>query len=205
MTGMARIGDLARRWTPSEADTTVHETVEEVERRVAWRDFAPARFADADVSGLEGSAKDAIEEWRQNPTRNLVLLGPVGTGKTYAAMAAARLALDRGWNVRFHPVIELLDRIRPGGDDRTLDVAAGCHLLVLDDLGGERPSEWTAERLYLICNRRWLEQRPTVVTSNLDAADGQGPLVDAVGARLYSRLVDGAVVARLAGPDRRRS
>ena len=83
-------------------------------------------------------------------------------------------------------------------------------LLVLDDLGFDRPIDWTLkERLYIVVNQRWLDQLPTVATSNLvvERAQGpraQGPLVDFIGARTYSRLVHEAVVIQMAGRDLRR-
>lgn len=202
MTDPTPIGDAAAAWTPPEPtpEPDQHTWL----RSWSWEHTTPARYRDATVDDLDGPAAAAVADWRTDPTRNLLLLGDVGVGKTHAAMAAARLAVDQGWDVVFHPVVELLDLLRPGGPDDALPRAVDAGLLVLDDVGAERPSDWTAERLYLLVNRRWLEHRPVVATSNLDAAGGQGPLVDAVGARLYSRLVHGAVIARLGGGDRRR-
>lgn len=97
--------------------------------------------------------------------------------------------------------VELLDLLRPGGPEGALYDLADLELLILDDLGSERPTEWTAERLYALVNRRWLEERPTIVTSNL----ASGELQQAVGPRVYSRLVgNGSVGIGLSGPDRRR-
>lgn len=124
------------------------------------------------------------------------------THNSHAAVGAARLRFDRGAEVRFLPVVELLDLLRPGGPEGALYDLADLELLVLDDLGSERPTDWTAERLYALVNRRWLEERPTICTSNLGPAD----LERAVGARVYSRLVgNGSVGVTLSGPDRRRN
>lgn len=166
----------------------------------AWRRLMPARFADATVDDLSGDVATTVAAWRTDPTRNLLLLGAVGTGKTHAAAAAARAAHDAGWGVLFLPVAELLDRLRPGGDPDLLDRCAACSLLVLDDLAVERPSDWTAERLYVLINRRWLDRRPTIATANLD----RDALEAAVGPRIYSRLVHDALAVSLGGRDRRR-
>lgn len=143
--------------------------------------------------------------------QNLVLMGPVGTGKSFAAIAAAQLWLrERFQDLRTKreplmvmQVVELLDMLRPNSGAAT-DLAQRCMdtpLLMLDDLGAERATEWAAERLFSIVNRRWLDQRCTIVTTNVPAGD----LPDAVGDRVLSRLAGGAVVLRLAGHDRRRA
>lgn len=169
-----------------------------------WHARIPQRFHRAGLDDLDGQAGDAIREWAIEPAgRNLVIVGPVGVGKTHAAIAAARPAAMRGLEVRFAPVVDLLDQLRPGGVGPPLiDALADVDRLILDDLGSERPTEWTAERMYSVINRRWMEARPTVATSNL----APELLAEAVGERTFSRLIgDGALVVRLAGNDRRRT
>lgn len=171
-----------------------------------WQRSIPPRFRHAHVDQLAEPFASAIAEWRQSPSRSLVLLGSVGVGKTHAAIAALRLALERGGrDIKFWPVTDLLDALRPDGNGADLDrLTSRISHLVLDDVGTERLTEWGAERLYTLINGRWLNGLPIIATSNLAVADGQGPLVDAVGERLYSRLVDGAVVVQATGADRRR-
>lgn len=169
-----------------------------------WQSLVPLRFAEARVEQLEGPLRDAVEEWRQAPGRNLVLLGDVGVGKTHAAFAALRLVNRAYYKPKFYPVTELLDALRPGGERVDFDRLVQADYLALDDLGADRVTEWSAERLYTLVNRRWLDGRPIIATSNLSVSNGRGPLVDAVGERLYSRLVDDAVVVQVAGEDRRR-
>lgn len=190
---------------PDDYDTVTGDTLA-LRRNATWQRAVPQRFlwADLDQFTDQPAAVQAdLAEWAANPDgRNLLLLGPVGVGKTHAAVAAARVQhFDRGMDVRFLPVVELLDLLRPGGPEGALYDLADTDLLVLDDLGSERPTEWTAERMYALINRRWLEVRPTVCTTNLEPE----PLLAAVGERVFSRLVgNGAVVLRLTGKDRRR-
>jgi DNA replication protein DnaC len=173
-------------------------------RAELWEGRMPARFGDATLNGVEDKGTRTMEDlraWCDDPMgRNLVMLGPVGVGKTYIAVAACREVFMTGQDVEFWPVVELLDALRPDGgvgDWRTL---AQVDVLVLDDLGAERTSDWTSERLYALVNRRWLDQRPTIATSNLDAAD----LKEAIGDRMFSRLAkSGAVTLGLTGDDRR--
>lgn len=201
---------------PDDYDDVPGQTLH-LRRNATWQRAIPGRFQWAALGDLADQPPEvvaALDDWASDPDgRNLLLLGPVGVGKTHAAVAAARGPhFERGTDVRFLPVVELLDLLRPGGPENALYDLADTDLLVLDDLGSERPTEWTAERLYALINRRWLEVRPTVCTTNLpatrrDAPEGyQGATLDeAVGERVFSRLVgNGAVVLRLTGHDRRR-
>ena len=172
-------------------------------RRARWATMVPSRFAWAELPQLDDKVRPVIADWAANPAgRNLVLLGPVGTGKTHAALAAARERALAGDVVRFYPVVELLDHLRPSGPEGTYGHLADLDLLVVDDLGTERATDWTDERLGALINRRWMEERPTIVTTNLE-----GPaLLAALGERAYSRLTgSGTVALRLTGQDRRRA
>jgi DNA replication protein DnaC len=173
-------------------------------RDASWSTIIPSRFARASLDDLpDGEVRSCLEEWSRSPQgRNLVLLGPVGTGKTHAAVAACRPAHYSGLTVQFSPLVELLDSLRPQSrEEMSLWDLVDIDRLIIDDLGSERPTDWTAERLYALLNRRWLEERPTIVTTNLEAS----ALEEAVGPRSFSRLVgNDAVVLRLSGKDRRR-
>lgn len=182
-----------------------------------WREAIPSRFVHAELGHLADQppkVRDGLADWALNPRgRNVLLWGPVGCGKTHAAVAACRAAhWDRSQELLFKPVVELLDDLRPDGVPCAMAEARDADVLILDDLGGEKPSDWTAERLYAVVNRRWLEERPVVGTTNLPLTYRSTPegytgpvLEDVLGARTFSRLVgNGAVVLRMGGPDRRR-
>lgn len=167
-----------------------------------WHAMIPQKFHRAQLVDVDLPARGDLEDWgRECPPRNLVLFGAVGVGKTHAAVAAVRPGwFDRRRDVLFAPSVEMLDQLRPGGPAGAFDALVDAGVLLLDDLGMERATDWTDERLYAVVNRRWLEDRPTVATTNLDPE----PLRAKIGERLYSRLADGIAV-RLAGTDRRRN
>jgi DNA replication protein DnaC len=192
-----RVDDLF----PDEALMLGVHTVEDV-ARARWQRVIPQRFTRACLADLDESIRGDVTEWGHNAQgRNLVLFGAVGTGKTHAAVAALRAPSWRGLDIEFVPAVEMFDRLRPGGDEDALDVLCEVDRLVIDDLGAERPTDWTAERLYLVVNRRWLDERPTVVTTNLDPREFEVE----IGPRMFSRLVgNDAMTLRLTGPDRRR-
>jgi DNA replication protein DnaC len=195
------IADLDLDAMAAERDAGIAE-----QRASAWRTICPQRFHRATLDDLDGPVVRQIAEWReQHPRPNLVLTGPVGTGKTHAALAAVRDDyLVRGLGVRFLTIVEALDLLRPGGPDGAMDDLLDVPRLVLTDLGAERPTDWTAERLYALIDRRWMEERPVIADTNLEPGPG-GPLCTHLGERTYSRLVGSdAVVVRLGGKDRRR-
>ncbi len=169
--------------------------------RERWERLAPLRFRTAALEHVDPAVVDHLAGWSDNPDRpNLLLAGPVGVGKTWAALAVCRPLIESGATCAYWPLVELLDQLRPGGQPETWADTVDLDLLILDDLGTERPTDWTAERLYALVNRRWAERRPIVATTNLRSPE----LRQALGERTYSRLVGGALVVRLSGEDRRR-
>lgn len=138
--------------------------------------------------------------------RGSYLYGATGRGKTWAAACAVRLAAEGGRRARLVTSRRLLEEIRggyDGGDRFALDRAARTWLLVLDDLGAERPTDWAIEQLTGLVDERVSAGLPTVVTSNY--APGElGRLWGGMpGARIASRLGGACEMVEVAGPDRR--
>jgi DNA replication protein DnaC len=170
-------------------------------RSERWTRVAPPEFVNATVDDFTNGVHDRLVDWSSNPLgRNLVIVGPIGVGKSHAAVAACRPAFDRRQDVQFLPIVEMFRMLRPGGPDGAAEDLSYVDVLILDDLGTEKPSEWTAEQFYAIVNRRWLEHLPTVFTTNLDRVG----LEAAIGPRMYSRITHRCVGVRITGNDRRR-
>ena len=132
-----------------------------------------------------------MQRWakRDDPEGWLLLMGPCGVGKTHLAVAPAVERQKRGDDVFYATVADLLQRIR------TAD------LLVLDDMGAERNTPFSEEKLFQIINHRYEERLPTIVTTSALPIE-----IDNTRPRVASRLLDQMVVTTwvLEGPDYRR-
>jgi DNA replication protein DnaC len=114
--------------------------------------------------------------------RGLWFDGPVGTGKTSLAILVAKAAKDAGRSYAVYPVPRLLAEIKRTFDRDASDNYLGffrrlcsVDVLVLDDLGAEKQTEWVLEQLYSIVNERWQDGRSIVVTTNIPDADREAP------------------------------
>jgi DNA replication protein DnaC len=158
----------------------------------------PRRFLDATVKRMEPL------------TGSLYITGVRGTGKTHLAASIVReYVLGRRpyvSNVAWISVPDLLLKIRATFRDRSEQSESGiieeysdCRLLVLDDMGVEKTSEWSLQTLYTIIDRRYREERQTIITSNLSLDE----LAERLDDRIASRLSELCRVVVLTGPDRR--
>lgn len=130
---------------------------------------------------------------KHNKPKGLKLFGNYGSGKTHLCAAIIhRLAQNKVRTV-FMVVPELLRTIRQSfnqdNDDssrRIVNKAETTPLLILDDLGAEKTSDWVREQLYIIINRRYENMLPTIVTTNCTTEE----LVNRLGERTVSRLIE---------------
>lgn len=133
----------------------------------------------------------------------LVLSGTVGCGKTGLAVAIAHQLHMRGKRVRIGTFTEILDEMRPqaaGGNPETApaDLYKPA-LLVLDDLGTQKMTDFVSERLFAIVDGRHQRKLPTIITTNLDLTQ----LNQQFGSRVVSRIVEVSRFVTLTGADLR--
>lgn len=153
------------------------------------------------------AAQRFVETWK--PERHfLVFSGAPGTGKTHLAVGVMFDAWERHRIPGvFLPTGELFDRLRATQSDDASEEIEYVHawlytvpLLVMDDLGTERLTEWGYGELFKIIDRRYRAEMPTVVTTNLATAKLDSRLMSRLGDKQRSTLVE---MGKL--PDHRRA
>jgi len=149
-----------------------------------------------------------LKSWEENRDagRGLYFCGDVGTGKTHLAVAVMNDLISRKRvPALFVTVPELLDNLRgaymtPGRDlDEWMEAVKNADLLILDDLGAEKPTPWVQERVFVIVNHRYRETLPTIFTSNIGPKD----LAKQLGERTASRIISMCDWISLEGDDYR--
>jgi DNA replication protein DnaC len=176
------------------------------QRGVAQAKLAAARF---------------LEHYPLDKT-GLLLIGPSGVGKTHLSVAILKeLILSKSVACLFSDYRELLKQIQnsynPSVQITELDLLRPVfqtEVLVLDDLGAVKPTEWVWDTVSVILNTRYNENRTTLITSNFQdgpAAAVAGPrsaareetLGDRIGERMRSRLCEMCRTVNLNAPDYR--
>lgn len=175
----------------------LRRATEMTDRRIPPR-FRHARATQADVAAWCSAFGPS--------SPSLLILGPTGTGKTFQAYGAIRDLAASGITVDWAAVTlpDMFASLRPrdgAGTEAEFGKLAGVALLVLDDLGAAKVSEWTEEVLYRLINHRYEAMLPGIFTSNVPARELRGVL----GARVASRLAEMCRQIALRGPDRRRT
>ena len=167
----------------------------------------PPRFRGARLADFPDSVRALVADPGDD---GLLVYGPVGCGKTHLAVAVLYHLLDKRSpsEMLFYAVPDLLDDIRAtyGGDVKRADVLGAAQdvpILVLDDFGSERVTDWVGEKLYQIINHRYNGRLQTIVTSNLAPSALARRIGQPMGERIASRLVEMCRRVRLDGHDRR--
>jgi DNA replication protein DnaC len=158
----------------------------------------------------------------------LLMMGPVGVGKTHLSVGILReLILKKGIACLFYDYRELLKEIQNSYNDsvkvtelEVLRPVFETEVLVLDELGAVRPTEWVWDTVSLILNTRYNDNRTTIITTNYPDDPGQDPysnpasefaraqramrretLGDRIGERMRSRLHEMCRIIKLEGAD----
>ena len=146
--------------------------------------------------------KNYVEHFDEMFERNkgILLYGPPGTGKTFGANCIANALINRGVPVMVTSIVKLTCGF---GDElqHTLSVMRNARLLVLDDLGAERNTEFKAEQIFDIIDSRISSNRPMIITSNITDFKTEK---DIRRRRVYDRITKACIPLYVDGESRRR-
>ena len=170
------------------------DTVEDLKRR-GFTDPAMRRWTFENDNGknpLTEKARLYVKRWDEAQEKNvgLLLWGKVGTGKTYLAACIANALMEQEIPVRMTNFASILNDLAASftGRNEYIDRLCRFPLLILDDFGMERGTEYGLEQVYHVIDSRSRSEKPLIVTTNLTLQELRHPQ-DTAHARIYDRLL----------------
>ena len=171
------------------------------------------------------SAAKFAQEYDPRNGTGLLIIGKIGTGKTHLAVGITKeLILSKGISCLFYDYRELLKEIQNSYNATVqtteLDVLRPVFetdVLVLDELGAVKPTEWVWDTVSLILNTRYNDRRTTIITTNFEDQAAAGvsgsasrvarpeSLGDRIGERMRSRLHEMCRIIKMEGADFRQT
>ncbi len=143
----------------------------------------------------------------------LLITGPVGVGKTHLAVSILKGLTERGFSCLLYEfgalLKEIQDSFNPSTQTSELKVLApvfSADVLVLDELGASKPSDWVRDTMAHIINTRYNDRKHTIFTTNYsdERRGNEETLEDRIGVRLRSRLYEMCKMVMITGDDYRR-
>ena len=152
-------------------------------------------------------ARKYVQEWDEMQKKNIgyVIMGPVGTGKSFFAGCIANALMEQGVSVMMTNFSRILNELtKPYADkNQIISNLVSYPLLIIDDLGIERNSEFALEMIYNVIDRRYCTKKPLIVTTNLSYQDMTRSDLDMEHQRIYSRLMEMCLPVIYKGSDQR--
>ena len=146
-------------------------------------------------------AKRYVQHWEemQKNSTGLLLWGDVGTGKSFIAGCIANALLDKGVPVIMTNFARLLNKLTDmyaGDRNAYIDSFKRYPLMIIDDLGVERNSEFAREQVFSVIDSRYRSELPMIVTTNLTLEELQHP-EDLSRSRIYDRILERCLPIRV--------
>ena len=152
-------------------------------------------------------ARKYVQEWDEMQKKNIgyVIMGPVGTGKSFFAGCIANALMEQGISVMMTNFSRILNELmKPYADkNQIISNLVSYPLLIIDDLGIERNSKFALEMIYNVIDRRYCTKKPLIVTTNLSYQDMTRSDLDMEHQRIYSRLMEMCLPVIYKGSDQR--
>lgn len=161
--------------------------------------FENYKITNKNKKAYDNAKKYANKLINRATDKGLFITGTYGVGKTYLASCIANEVIKNKITVVFGTLIQLLDYIKDTykdsdmSDKEYLNLYYSVDLLIIDDLGKEKPTEWVLEKLFLIINNRYNNYLPIVITTNYNrnqlrerlCVNKNYSMVDSIISRLY--------------------
>ena len=186
------------------------QAVADLKRR-GFTDPAMREWTFANDNGKCPQMKHArfyVEHWDTMQEENIgyLLWGGVGTGKSYFAGCIANALMEQEVAVRMTNFALILNDLTASFEGRNEYIARLCRapLLILDDFGMERGTEYGLEQVYNVIDSRYRSKKPLIVTTNIPLQDLQHPQ-DTAHARIYDRLLEMCAPIRFSGENFRKA
>lgn len=161
--------------------------------------FENYKITNKNKKAYDNAKKYANKLINRATDKGLFITGTYGVGKTYLASCIANEVIKNKITVVFGTLIQLLDCIKDTykdsdmSDKEYLNLYSSVDLLIIDDLGKEKPTEWVLEKLFLIVNNRYNNYLPIIITTNYNrnqlrerlCVNKNYSMVDSIISRLY--------------------
>ena len=121
--------------------------------------------------------------------QGLILYGSVGTGKSYAAAIIANELLEKKVQVVMTSFIKILKDVSTFDDSERLQIITNASLLIIDDFGAERGTDYAIEKVYDIIDGRYRSNQPIILTTNL-SIEQMKSCDDIRYSRIYDRIFE---------------
>ena len=182
----------------------------EKNRRAGFADYEMSKWTFANDDGESPKLTAAMQRYVDNFAdmerhgKGLLLYGSCGTGKTYAACEVANALIDRGVTVLVTNFARLINDLQGNFERQAyIDGLNYYRLLVIDDLGVERNTEFAKEQVYNIIDGRYRAGLPMIITTNL-SMDKMSKPDDMDNLRIYDRILERCYPIKVDGVSRRK-